>query len=191
MPKQTRNQVQSTNKRNKKNNKIAKVHIPNEALKEKGCCLDTKSPAAKCMSRYKKHRYKRAFEFFTQRSKGHKRSKKKKGSQENAVGKNAKRRYSALFIGGQPLEKTKRTAMPSLKRHIAWGYTGSAARHKGLFGSRTPTRHVAQSDEETSSSFKKPVIFLTRPFFGQNRQVKKGGNVGTPPSGKHVARISQ
>ena len=25
---------------------IARVHVPNKALKEKGCCLDTKSPAA-------------------------------------------------------------------------------------------------------------------------------------------------
>ena len=159
MPKQTRNQVQSTNKRNKKNNKIAKVHIPNEALKEKGCCLDTKSPAAKCMSRYKKHRYKRAFEFFTQRSKWHKRSKKKKGSQENAVGKNAKRRYSALFIGGQPLGKTKRTAMPSLKRHIAWGYTGSAARHKCLYWLPHPHSPRGQVRRIDFFNFQKPSYF--------------------------------
>ena len=79
--------------------------------------------------------------------------------------------------------------MLSLKRHIAWGYVGSTARHKCLFGFRTPTRHVAQSNEGTSSVFKSQ-LFLTRPFFGQNRQVKKEGNVGTPPLGKHVAHSS-
>ena len=36
---------------------------------------------------------------------------------------------------------------------------------------------------KSSHSLKKPIIFLTRPFLlGQNRQVKKGGIVGTPPS---------
>nr|CAN65364.1 hypothetical protein VITISV_036075 [Vitis vinifera] len=41
--------------------------------------------------------------------------------------------------------------MLSLKRHIVWGYAGSAARHKCLFGFRTPTRHVAHYPIRTAS----------------------------------------
>ena len=48
-----------------------------------------------------------------------------------------------------------------------------------FLGSRTPTRHVAQPDQK-STSVSKTNYFLTRPFFlRQNRQVKKGGIVGT------------
>ena len=81
--------------------------------------------------------------------------------------------------------------MPSLKRHIAWGYTGSAARHKGLFWLPHPHSPRGPVRRRDLFNFQKSQLFLTRPFFGQNRQVKKGGNVGTPPSGKHVAHISQ
>ena len=51
-----------------------------------------------------------------------------------------------------------------------------------FLGSRTPTRHVAQPDKK-STSVSKTNYFLTCPFLlGQNRQVKKGGIVGTPSS---------
>ena len=71
---------------------IAKRYVPNKALKKKnGYRLGTKSPAANKRSRDTKHRYKRAFEVFLREEKGAERSKKKKGSQENAVGKNTKR----------------------------------------------------------------------------------------------------
>ena len=87
-----------------------------------------------------------------------------------------------LFIGGHPLGKPNVQQTSSLKRHTAWEYPESAAHHKCLFGSRTPTRHVAQPDKK-SISVSKNQLFLTRPFLlGQNRQVKKGGIVGTPPS---------
>ena len=87
-----------------------------------------------------------------------------------------------LFIGGHPLGKPNVQQTPSLKRHTAWEYPESAAHHKCLFGSRTPTHHVAQPDKK-SISVSKNQLFLTRPFLlGQNRQVKKGGIVGTPPS---------
>ena len=87
----------------------------------------------------------------------------------------------AIYRGTAP-RKAKRTATPSLKRHAAWEYPESAAHHKCLFGSRTPTRHVAQPDKK-STSVSKTNYFLTRPFLlRQNRQVKKGGIVGTPPS---------
>ena len=87
----------------------------------------------------------------------------------------------AIYRGTAP-RKAKRPTTPSLKRHAAWEYPDSVAHHKCLFGSRTPTRHMAQPDKR-SIRFQKTNYFLTRPFLlGQNRQVKKGGIVGTPPS---------
>ena len=87
-----------------------------------------------------------------------------------------------LFIGRQTLGKPNAQTTPSLKRHAAWEYPESAAHHKCLFGFRTPTHHVAQPDKR-SIRFQKTNYFLTRPFLlRQNRQVKKGGIVGTPPS---------
>ena len=103
---------------------------------------------------------KAAFKFFTQRVKRHNRSEKKKDSQENAVGKNAKRRYSALFIGGHTLGKPNVQAKCHHWNDILPRDTqGRRLVIKAFFGFRTPTRHVAQSDEETYSVFKKPVIF--------------------------------
>ena len=88
---------------------------------------------------------------------------------------------SAIYRGTAP-RKAKRPTTPSLKRHAAWECPESAAHHKCLFGSRTPIRHVAQPDKK-STSVSKTNYFLTCPFFlRQNRQVKKGGIVGTPPS---------
>ena len=72
---------------------IARVHVPNEALKEKDCCLDAKSPAANECRNTKSPVQKNFRVSFLRKSKGRNKSKKKKGSQENAVGKNAKRNY--------------------------------------------------------------------------------------------------
>ena len=60
-----------------------------KALKKKGCCLDAKPPTAN-NCRNTKSPVQKTFEFFSQRSKERNKSKKKKGSQENAVGKNEK-----------------------------------------------------------------------------------------------------
>ena len=69
---------------------IARTYVPNKALKKKGCCLGTKSPAANKVAIQKSPVQKSFQSFLLRKSKGNNRSKKKKGSQENAVGKNAK-----------------------------------------------------------------------------------------------------
>ena len=71
---------------------VAKTYVPNKAPKKKnGYCLDTKSPAANRQSRDTKTPVQKSFRSLSQRSKGRRKSSKKKGSQENAVGKIAKR----------------------------------------------------------------------------------------------------
>ena len=72
---------------------VAKRYVPNKALKKKnGYCLGTKSPAANKRSRDTKTPVQKSFQsFFSEKQRAQKKSKKKKGSQENAVGKNAKR----------------------------------------------------------------------------------------------------
>ena len=72
---------------------VAKRYVPNKALKKKnGYCLGTKSPAANKRSRDTKNTgTKELSKFFFREAKGAEKAKKKKGSQENAVGKNTKR----------------------------------------------------------------------------------------------------
>ena len=71
----------------------------------------------------------------------------------------------AIYKGTAP-RKTKRPTTPSLKRHAAWEYLESATHHKCLFGSRTPTRHVAQPDKK-STSVSKNQLFFNLPIFAQ------------------------
>ena len=114
------------------------------------------------------------------RSEGTHKVEEESNLRKNAVGK--KQQWAQYFIyRGTTPRKAKRPTTPSLKRHAAWECPESAAHHKCLFGSRTPIRHVAQPDKK-STSVSKTNYFLTRSFLlGQNRQVKKGGIVGTPP----------
>ena len=133
------------------------------------------------LSRHENHRQEKTLGFSLRKAKESAQGRRSRYSQKNAVGKIQQKAQNAIYRGTAP-RKTKRTATPSLKRHAAWEYPESAAHHKCLFGFRTPTRHVAQPDKR-SIRFQKTNYFLSRPFFlGQNRQVKKGGIVGTPPS---------
>ena len=103
---------------------IAKRYVPNRALKKKnGYSLGIKSPATNKRGRSK---------FFLRKAKDAGKSKKKEGSQENAVEKIQKEVQCPIYSRTAP-RKAKPTAMLSLKRHIAWGYTRSAAHHKCLF----------------------------------------------------------
>ena len=72
---------------------VAKRYVPNKALKKKnGYCLDTKSPAANKRSCDIKTPVQKSFRsFFSEKQRAQKKPIKKKGSQENAVEKNAKR----------------------------------------------------------------------------------------------------
>ena len=71
---------------------VAKRYVPNKAPKKKnGYCLDTKSPAANKQNRDTKAPVQKALEVCLREAKDAGKSSKKKGSQENAVGKIAKR----------------------------------------------------------------------------------------------------
>ena len=159
---------------------IAKVHVPNKTLKKKGCCLDTKSPVQKSFR-----------VSLLREAKNTTKARRRKALKENAVGKKCKKKQQCAIYRGTGPRKAKRPNKLSLKRHAAWEYPESAARHKSLFWLPHPHSPRGPVRRRDLFKFQKASYFLTRPFFGQNRQVKKGGNVGTPPSGKHVARTSQ
>ena len=83
---------------------VAKRYVPNKALKKKsGYCLGTKSPAANKRSRDTKTPVQKSFQsFFLREAKRAGKSKKKKRLSKECSRKKCKKRYSALFIAGQP-----------------------------------------------------------------------------------------
>ena len=131
---------------------VAKRYVPNTAPKKKnGYRPDTKSPAANQQSRDTKALVQKSFRsFFLRKAKDAGKSKKKEGSQENAVEKIQKEVQCPIY---------SRTTMLSLKRHIAWGYTGSAARHKCLFWLPHPHSPRGQVRRMDLFNFQKPSYF--------------------------------
>ena len=72
---------------------VAKRYVPNKALKKKnGYCLGTRSPAANKRSRDTKTPVQKSFQsFFSEKQSAQEKARRRRGSQKNAVGKNAKR----------------------------------------------------------------------------------------------------
>ena len=82
---------------------VAKRYVPNKALKKKnGYCLGTKSPAANKRSRDTKTPVQKSFRTFSQRCKGRRKKQKEERLSRKCSRKKCKKRYSALFIAGQP-----------------------------------------------------------------------------------------
>ena len=167
MPKPTRNQDQRTNKSNKRNTNSKSTRTKWNSEEER-LLSRYEITSSKRVSQHKITGTKEFSSFCTQRSKEHNKSEKKKGSQKNAVGKNAKRSNSALFIGGQALGKPKRPNKLSLTRHAAWEYPESAAHHKGLFwlphphSPRGPVRRIDLFKFQKASYFLNPPIFWAK-----------------------------
>ena len=154
---------------------VAKKYLPNKALKKKnGYYLGTKSPAANKRSRDTKTPVQKNFRsFFSEKQRAKKKPIKKKGSQENAVEKMQKEVQCPIYSRTAP-RKAKPTAMLSLKRHIAWGYTGSAARHKCLFWLPHPHSPRGPVKRRDLFNFQKPVIFNPPIFSGKIGKLKRG-----------------
>ena len=95
-------------------------------------------------------------------------------SRECSRKKCKKKEQCAIYRGTGP-RKAKCPNKLSLKRHVAWEYPESAARHKGLFWlphPHSPRGPVRRRD--LFSFFKKASYFLTRPFFGKIGKLKRG-----------------
>ena len=137
------------------------MHVPNGNVEKKGCCCDTKAPVGKTLRFFHSEKVKKSIEG------------RRSNLRKNAVGKKQQWAQYAIYKGTAP-RKAKRPTTPSLKRHAAWEYPESAAHHKSLFGSRTPTRNVAQPDKK-STSVSKNQLFFNPPFFsGKIGKLKRG-----------------
>ena len=169
-PKQFPNQPETKTKEPTnatKGTPIAIVHVPNEALKKKGCYLDTKSPAAnKC--RNTKTPAGKTLGFFTQKKQREAQKEEERLSKECSRKKCKKKQQCAIYRGTGP-RKAKRPNKLSLKRNVAWEYPESAARHKGLFWLPHPHSPRGPVRRRDLFNFQKPVIFL-----GKIGKLKRG-----------------
>ena len=137
------------------------MHVPNGNVEKKGCCCDTKAPVGKTLRFFHSEKVKKSIEG------------RRSNLRKNAVGK-SNSGHNMLFIRGQPLGKPNAQTTSSLKRHASWEYPELVAHHKCLFGSRTPTRNVAQPDKK-STSVSKNQLFFNPPFFsGKIGKLKRG-----------------
>ena len=141
-----------------------------------------KNTSSKRVSRHKITGTKAFASFFTQRSKGRNKSKKKKSSQENAVEKIKKKVQYAIYRGTGP-RKAKRPNKLSLKRHAAWKFPESAAHHKCLLWLPHPLSPRGPIRRRDLFKIQKASYFLTRPFFGKIGKLKRGAMWGPLPLG--------